>query len=570
MTASATIRRKSYGVAIALLLFMSPSLWGEDSSKSRKAVPSTAAQLRANAEAAEKAGDWEGAFTAYCHLFVVDRSATDVREKLNVALRRTQQLRRHRDPQFQQYAATISSSDALNLFAEVFTKVPVLYVEREKATPQVLWENGIDELGRALADPQFRSAFLTNPRLEKIDDFRRSLGSWLKQPIADAKSARVALRKLLASAQDSFAVRVPSGLVLEVICGSCSALDEYTVFLDPAHLNPDSHSTVPDLSALGIYLNVVEGKVFITGIARGSWTAHHAQLLHKGDQIVALNGRSMTAVSLAVVAEALRHPVDGNHLIELAPLDAESMPVVVQLPVIVPTVYAEMLMPQNRSVGYARIGSFTTATPRELDDAINRLKGAGARVLVLDVRGNMGGSFLGGVDTARRLLSSGLIVTTQGQSPEVDNVPFSSDSGMTAQDIPVVLLVDSETASAAEVFAAALKDNNRAALIGMPTFGKGAIQYPLRFFALDELDESSKPKTHRSGGVRLTIARLIAPRGGAINGVGISPHVLEADATRQLELAVIRAAELAPNQSRSMIPMMPVMPTPVLPGPVMP
>ena len=73
---------------------------------------------------------------------------------------------------------------------------------------------------------------------------------------------------------------------------------------------------------------------------------------------------------------------------------------------------------------------------------------------------------------------------------------------MTAHDIPVVVLVDAETASAAEVFAAALKDNNRAALIGMPTFGKGAIQYPLRLVSLDEVDEFGKPKTSKSGGVR--------------------------------------------------------------------
>ena len=179
---------------------------------------------------------------------------------------------------------------------------------------------------------------------------------------------------------------------------------------------------------------------------------------------------------------------------------------------------------------------------------------------MLDLRGNIGGSFLAGVDTARRFLPAGLIVTTQGQAAEVDNVPFSSDSGMTAHDIPVVILVDAETASAAEVFAAALKDNNRAPLIGMPTFGKGTIQYPLRLVSLDELDELGKPKTNKSGGVRLTIAKLIAPRGGPINGVGISPHVLEADPTRQFELAVIRAGELIPLPPRSMMPSVPMMP----------
>src|SRR4029077_8902971 len=101
---------------------------------------------------------------------------------------------------------------------------------------------------------------------------------------------------------------------------------------------------------------------------------------------------------------------------------------------------------------------------------------------------------------AKRLLPSGLIVTTQGQAAEVDNVPFSSDSGMTAHDIPVVLLGEAETASAAEVLVAALKDHERATLVGMPTFGKGAVQYPLRLDSLDAKDEHGKRKRIKTAG----------------------------------------------------------------------
>ena len=134
MIAWALLRRAGAGAAIPLLLlFVSPLRAADDAGKPTKSAKPTPAELRAAAETAEKAGDWEAAFTAYCHLFVADRAASDVREKLNTALRRTQQLRRHRDAQFQQYAATTTVTSALDLFAEVFTKVPVLYVERERA-----------------------------------------------------------------------------------------------------------------------------------------------------------------------------------------------------------------------------------------------------------------------------------------------------------------------------------------------------------------------------------------------------------------------------------------------------
>ena len=153
----------------------------------------------------------------------------------------------------------------------MFTKVPVLYVERDRATPQVLWENGIDEVGRALANPVFREAFLDEPQREKIESFRTGLRFWAKQSIADAKSARIALRKLVSSAKDSFGPRPLAALVLEVVCGSCSGLDEYTVFLNTAQMNPDSLSAVPDLSSQGIYLSIADGKLFVAGIAAGSW-----------------------------------------------------------------------------------------------------------------------------------------------------------------------------------------------------------------------------------------------------------------------------------------------------------
>jgi C-terminal peptidase prc len=559
MTAWATIRRVGIGAAFAVLLVFTSPARGDDTRSEKPTV----SQLRAAAEAAEKAGDWETAFTAYCHLFVADRGSREVREKLNVALRRTQQLRRHRDPQFQQYAANVSVADTMKLFGEVLTKVPVLYVDRDRATPQVLWENGIEELSRALADPVFREVFLDGPSPAKVEGFRTALKvSWAKQTIATAADGKIQLRRLLNKVQEEFPVRVPSALVLEVVCGSCGGLDEYTVFLNPAQFHPESLSAVPDLTAQGIYLGFEDGSLLIAGIAPGSWVAFHAPHLQKGDRVLRVNGRGTEMATPAAVADALRFPVQGFHEIMTEPADPTKAAVTTQLPVIVPTVYGTALVPMKEGVGYMRIGSITPATPRELDEALASLKARGVRAVVIDLRGNMGGSFLAAVDTAKRLIPAGLIVTTQGQISQVDNRPFSSDSGMTAHDIPAVVIVDAETASAAEVFAAALKDHERATLVGMPTFGKGAIQYPLRLDSLDEKDARGNPKTSKSGGVRLTIAKLIAPRGGAINGIGITPHILEADSARQVQVAAEKAAELVQT-------LPPPMPSPTGP-PVLP
>ncbi|MBN9122125.1 MAG: hypothetical protein J0I06_23790 [Planctomycetes bacterium] len=558
MTAWATIRR--FGIALALLAgaFALPTPAAEPDGKGPSLRPAkpTPTQLREIAEKAEKAGDWEAAFNAYCHLFVADRHQPELREKLNTALRHVQQLRRHRDPGFQQFAGGMTLSSGLDLFAEVMQRVPGVYAEREKATPQALWSYAVEELDRALGNPTFRQAFFDTPRAEKVADFRTDLRrDWARRNVANHKEARAQLRNLIAAAQDALSVRVPSALAVECACGACSGLDEYTVFLTPTQPGAEA-ATVPDLSAAGLYLGHTKDGLVIQGVVPNSWFAQTHPELRRGDRVAKINGRVMDVVGLAGAADALRAPgPDGFHQFEVRPA-GDAPTVLARVPVIVPTVYGTKLL-TPKEIGYARIGSFAPSTPRELDTAINHLKNEGARVVILDLRGNHGGSFLAGVDTARRLLPAGLIVTTQGQASEVNNQVFSSMSGMTAHDIRVVLLIDAETASAAEVLAAALKDNDRATLVGMPTFGKGTVQYPLRLVTLDDVDPTGR-RVNKTGTVRITIAKLISPRSGPINGVGVTPHFLEADFAQQLDLAIEKAVELLPGA------MMPA-PRPMLP-----
>jgi carboxyl-terminal processing protease len=557
MTVWATIRRSRIGAALPLffVLLVPASVQGAD----EPAKPNKPTDWRTKAELAEKAGDWEAAFTAYCHVFVAERNAPDIREKLNLALRRAQQIRRHRDQGFQQFVTGMSMTEAMRLFVEVVTKVPVLYVERERATPQILWDHGIEELARALDSPVFRQAFLTAVPAEKIELFRASLRTtWAKQPIATAEDARKALLRVIQAGNDALGIRVRSGVfILEVVCGSCAGLDEYTVFLNPAQFTPDPSLATPDLTAHGVYLGLAQGNLTVAGVAPGSWAAHSLNpRLNKGDRIIRINGKLMDSATLATAGDALRHPLDGFHEIEIAAA-GDNPGFLARLPVVVPTVYGTALVNAAAGIGYLRIGSISPNTPRELDEAIFALKARGVRSLVIDLRGNMGGSFMGGVETAKRLLPSGLIVTTQGQLSQVDNQPFSSDSGMSAHDIPVVVLVDSETASAAEVLAIALKDHGRATLVGMPTFGKGAIQYPVRLDSLDEKDPHGKPKTTKTGGVRLTIAKLLSPRGAPINGVGVTPDILEAHPDQQFKRGVEEAGRFIPSMTRPMpVPMM--------------
>ncbi len=208
-----------------------------------------------------------------------------------------------------------------------------------------------------------------------------------------------------------------------------------------------------------------------------------------------------------------------------------------------PTVVDIDIVAGKDGIGYVRVSSFQDHTVGELDRAIQRLKARGLRALILDLRGNMGGTFTAGIQMSQRFVPAGILATTQGQSPEFANRVFSSDSGMSAYDFPVVMLVDSKTMSSGEIVASAMKDHRRATLIGMPTFGKGAIQCPIRLHAADGPQE-------RSGTVILTIANVYSPRGIALHGNGVTPDILEADPQRQLLIAIERAVAIANEMMR--------------------
>ncbi len=496
-------------------------------------------RLRAEAEQAERQGHWGKALELYLKVQAAG-STTDFRDRIRVCLRNAGRLQRQRDPAFQQFVLSLPVADALNLYSETIDKLSTLYADRDRAAPARLFGLGIDELDRALSVPAFRERHLASPTGARVQEFRRSLRQdWQHRLPTSSRAARVAARELVAAAQESLGVRTPSAVVFELLCGACTGLDEYTVYVTPTAAQAELASPILELAAYGILIRFVGGDPIVQGLVPGSWAALNTGL-RKGDRITRVNGRAVVAGNPALLAQALRDYSMVGHELEVLSAEPGMSPPMVHVPVPVPTVYAAAMLNPRDGVGYLKVGEFRESTSRELDEAVFRLKAQGLRALVIDFRGNAGGLFTAGIEVAQRFLPAGIIVTTRGQSPEFAGRVFSSDSGMSAFDVPVVLLIDTRTMSAAEAVAAAWKDHSRATLVGLPTFGKGVIQSPIRLTAADGPDGSP----HRSGVLILTVASMFGPRGGAINGAGVTPHVLEADPNRQLDAALAKAVEL--------------------------
>ena len=177
----------------------------------------------------------------------------------------------------------------------------------------------------------------------------------------------------------------------------------------------------------------------------------------------------------------------------------------------VASVHKEFLGP---SYGYVRVSQFTENTSREVSRAVDELqeaKGGMLEGLVLDLRNNPGGVLDSAVDVSDLFLNSGVIVSADGRTPDA-RFTRSAHPGDILDGAPLVVLVNSGSASASEIVAGALQDHTRATIVGTSTFGKGLVQTVMPL---------SKGRA-----VKLTTSRYYTPSGDSIHEVGIEPDVL--------------------------------------------
>jgi carboxyl-terminal processing protease len=493
-----------------------------------RAAPAPADHWRQEAQEFERLGQWEKACESYARLLAQDRQQPEVRDRLRQCIRRLHQARRHRDPIYLSRVLTLPMSQALALYVEVLTKLHGQYADADKVPFDRLYQNGLDELRFALSDATFVREHLAGVEPNALADLcDRLRDEPAVRGLNTAKDARAALRDLAWKVQRSTGLN-PTITVLEFACGASNALDEYTFFLTPGQPLDDPTVLSGELAAYGLLLNWKDGQLVVERVVAGSWTAGTG--VQSGDRVTHIGKQPLDRLSPANVVQVLRG--DAVAVTDLTLTSVDGMTThTLTLPGFVPSVVDDRI--ERDGVGYLRLANFQKTTLQELDSALVRLRSEGMRVLVLDLRGNPGGLFTAAVQVAERFIPAGVIVSTQGQVRTFSKM-YLAQNAMAATDVPLVVLVDADTASAAEVVAGALKENDRAVLVGQPTYGKASIQKLLTLQA--------------GAGLYLTLARFYSPRGQPFAGVGVAPHVVEPrrDPMKdsQLDLAVEQAVRL--------------------------
>jgi len=333
----------------------------------------------------------------------------------------------------------------------------------------------------------------------------------------------------------------PDLLRSSAIDGMLKALgDPHTLYIDPE--SKDSGIDIITGSFEGIGARVEQdpysGDIVIVAPFTGS-PAERAGI-RPGDRLLAVDGESTSGWSVAQAVRRIRGARGTRVRLPVEHRDGTTEEVtVVRDRIVGPTVTSRPVTDSNGralpDIAYVQIEQITEQTVPDLAQVLRDIKSKGARGLVLDLRINPGGSLNATINIADMFLDNGTILTEVERGGKERS--FEARPGGEGTGIPMVVLVGPGSASGAEVLAAALRDNNRAILIGEKTFGKATVNQ------LHDLSDG--------GALYVTVARWLTPRGELIEGVGVSPDIQVS--TEQEQQGRDLALETAVNHLRQVI-----------------
>ena len=299
-------------------------------------------------------------------------------------------------------------------------------------------------------------------------------------------------------------------LIYGALRGMLQSLDPHSQFLDPDMYKEMKDDTAGEFGGLGIVIGVKDG--VLTVVAPMEDTPGFRAGLLPGDKIIEIDGQGTEALTLSEAIKKLRGaPGTKVSLRVLRPKTQEIQKLdLVRARINVPSVKdAEIL---ESGIGYVRLLQFNERTAGALQEELKKLSGEGMKALVLDLRNNPGGLLTSAIDVAEKFVPRGeMIVFTQGRSGKPQQT-FRAKGRQHYTEMPMVILVNGGSASAAEIVAGALKDHRRAILVGEKTFGKGSVQ------SVVQLDDGSA--------IRLTTAYYYTPSKRVIHEQGIEPDIL--------------------------------------------
>ncbi len=316
--------------------------------------------------------------------------------------------------------------------------------------------------------------------------------------------------EILSLIESNYVEPVKNDSMIEgAIKGMVRALDPHTSYMAPASYKEMQVETTGKFGGLGIEISIRDG--ILTVVSPIEETPAFRAGIKPGDKIIKIEDESTLDMTLQDAVSHLRGETGSPVTITVfrktfkAPKEFTIVRDIIKVRSVVNKLYGD-------DIGYIKIRSFSKNTSEDLDKALDELGKKGITKLILDLRNNPGGLLNQAVEVTDRFLNrENLIVYTKGRSDE-QNTRFTSHDKVAGVSYPLIILVNSGSASASEIVAGALQDLNRAVILGTQTFGKGSVQ------TIIPLSDGSA--------LRLTTARYYTPSGRVIQENGIEPDII--------------------------------------------
>lgn len=403
------------------------------------------------------------------------------------------------------------SSLARQMFVAGFEDIDKVYIERPKIGDLAL--AGLQQL--ATIDPEMTARREAN-RIELVHKDQVAFSTTVDEDFDPRDWGEVTGEALAEAAGESEMIKsAPSEKVFEAMfSGVVAKLDQFSRY-SSAKKAREERAARDGFGGIGVRISVEDDQVRVISVMH--YTPAERMGMKTDDLILAIDGEPTKGLNQQDVVDKLRGPVDSKVQITIKRAGKDE-PFAL-------TITRAHVVPESVSyraeadVAYFRIYNFNSETAESLKRAVANAKqeiGPSLKGLILDLRGNPGGVLSQSVAVSNLFLTEGRVVSTHGRHPDSHQYFEASGEDIT-QGKPIVVLVDGDSASAAEIVAAALQDNRRAVVVGSNTYGKGTVQQVL-------------PMPNQ-GEIILTWARFHAPSGYTLHHLGVLPTVCTASYT---------------------------------------
>jgi carboxyl-terminal processing protease len=418
---------------------------------------------------------------------------------------------RYQNPEMLGFLQRMNGNQAMNLYVEASRLIdsrhvsPISYEARTR--------RAMEGLSVALENSAFLQASGGRADVNQLRALQQELRQLTEANPPRSANEAIGLMQFAADlANQRMGVR-REAVALEFFNGTLDSLDKYSAFvptkaaygaLDVEELR--TAALEENIVGVGVELKKHDQGALVLGTVENG-PAHRAGLV-RGDIITGVDGQNIAGLSISQAANYISGAAGTPVTFRILRNGQQFTSSLRRENIYVSSVTGAQML--DRETGYVRLKQFSESSAEDLEKALWSLYRGGMKTIVLDLRGNPGGLLTEAVQVSDLFIPSGRIVATKGRTASDD-----SDEQATYEKtwrLPMVVLVDENSASASEIFAAAIQENRRGVIVGRNSYGKGTVQ---THFPLQSV----------SGNLKLTTAKFYSPNGREMEGSGVRPDV---------------------------------------------